>query len=114
PAVEADARRVMERLGQILDLGIFDENDASSLAAAVDGEFADLWGGTYAVTPVDEWTLLIRSNGPDELADTPDDIELTVGTWAVRNTRGTGVDDGFFDADGGVPGDFADPAAGPP
>src|SRR5690606_3252707 len=30
PAVEADARRVMERLGQILDLGIFDENDASS------------------------------------------------------------------------------------
>jgi len=115
--IDVDVMRLLERLGQLLDVGIYDDASAPLLAAVVDGEYADPWGQTYRVTASDAYQIEITSAGPDENFGNEDDVTISTNTWSVRQAnnknRGGWDDGGVLDGAGDF-GNAADPQAAPP
>lgn len=60
----------------------------------------DPWGKAMALTVRDQWTLALKTSGPDEIAGTEDDLEITQSVYAGM---APGVDDRFDGAEGEAP-----------
>ena len=108
-AIEEDAERVFEKVRQLMYLGIYQENEADAIAAALNEQIADPWGQGYRILATDTYALQVVSAGPDEYFDTEDDSSISAYLWNLQSKdRG---DDDFFWADGdfnAVPGEVTE------
>ncbi|MDX9719277.1 MAG: MG2 domain-containing protein [Myxococcota bacterium] len=107
-AVKIQAGAVFEKMGQLLDSGLYGEDDALRLAAAVDGSMADPWGQGYRVRAVDGEVIVLSSAGPDEAFGSEDDVELRASVWSIRRLQSP---DGDGLVMGAGDGDWAEPNA---
>ena len=109
PHYEADKRSIFERTGEMAEAG---ELDGSGLLAwlGAQGDLLDLFGNPYRFAPAGVERIEMRSDGPDEQADTLDDWRTTFAFWeALRQggpgwhqDAGAGTDAGMaYDAGGG-------------
>jgi hypothetical protein len=71
--------------------------------------FYDFFGNLYRFTSSDNYTVAMRSSGPDERLDTADDWSATFQVWEAMD-RG-GMEDDWTNGGGPNPGGFADASA---
>ncbi|MEM9190267.1 MAG: alpha-2-macroglobulin family protein, partial [Myxococcota bacterium] len=101
--VARDGENIIQSLGEMAERGFVTEENVVSMIGRM--KVVDPFGRWYRLSVTEtEWggqELSIASDGPDELRDTRDDVEVKTDLFRAFYSRRAGVDDADFTGAGG-------------
>ena len=114
PLVLAHLKPFTDSMQRAAEIGLLTEENFDAWLASASESWVDPWGRLYAFDRPSYWEFVARSDGPDEVAGSVDDVTVDLGAAMGQGMRGGPGGGGEMDDDGFWAGADAEEGGMPP